>query len=128
MESRAVDRPDDELRFGGFTLEPRLRLLRYYGAHVYLRPREFDLLVALVDDAYNTLSRDEIIFRLRPDGAVTDAALAQHVHRLRVTLARYDPMAAAYVRTIPGVGYRFVGPLQRWPLSANVCPTCGTRR
>ena len=95
------------MRFGGFELDVRSRMLFHGGRPVAVRPREFDLLVLLARCAGSLVTKDEIVSSVWCGSAVSDAALTQCVYRLRRTLAEYEP-GVSHISAIPGRGYQFV--------------------
>src|SRR5260221_10470032 len=91
-------------RFGPFELQPDKRRLLKDGEAIALRPRAFDLLVALVDRAGHLVSKDELLDQVWPKMVVEEAALHVQVSALRKVLG------ADAVTTGPGRGYRFTLP------------------
>ena len=67
--------PPERYRFGSFELQPDKRRLLKDGATISLRPRAFDLLVALVDRAGHLVTKDELLDRVWPKTVVEEAAL-----------------------------------------------------
>src|ERR1700687_465957 len=76
----------EHYRFGPFELQPDKRQLLKDGARVSLRPRAFDLLVALVDRAGHLLTKDELLDQVWPKMVVEEAALHVQVSALRKVL------------------------------------------
>ncbi|HEV3155394.1 MAG TPA: tetratricopeptide repeat protein [Candidatus Baltobacteraceae bacterium] len=97
--------------FSGFLLNARRRSLQYRGTPVTLTPKEFDLLVVLVERFGAPASRDELILSVWLNKEITDYTLSQTVHRLRRSLANHNP-AGDYIQTLPGFGYQFVAPVE----------------
>src|SRR5437899_3863467 len=80
----ATPGPPERYRFGPFELQPdKRRLLLKDGATISLRPRAFDLLVALVDQAGHLVTKDELLERVWPKMVVEEAALHVQVSALR---------------------------------------------
>jgi Transcriptional regulatory protein, C terminal len=73
----------ERYRFGPFELQPDNRRLLKYGATISLRPRAFDLLVALVDRAGHLITKDELLNRMWPKTVVDEAAFHVQVSALR---------------------------------------------
>src|SRR5262245_15593827 len=93
--------------FGVFRLLPAQRILLEDGKPVHLGSRALDVLVALVARAGETIPRDQLIARARPDTVVDEGALRVHVAALRKALG--DGRAGRrYVANNPGRGYTFV--------------------
>jgi DNA-binding winged helix-turn-helix (wHTH) protein len=94
--------------FEGFTLDVTRRILRTNAGDVELRPRSFDVLCCLVENAGQLVSKDRIIRRVWPDAAATDESLARCVSDIRLALGDRDQRI---IKTIPGRGYFFSAPV-----------------
>src|SRR5882672_10964901 len=93
--------PPECYRFGPFELQPDKRRLLKDGVANSLRPRAFDLLLALVERAGHLVTKDELLDRVWPKMIVEENTLRAQVSSLRKILS---PEAIA---TISGQGYRF---------------------
>src|SRR5262245_9799516 len=94
-------------RFGPCVLDVADRSLKRDGAPISLTPKQFDLLVALVESGGRLVEKDALLSRVWPDVAVEEGNLTKGVFGLRQLL---DPDEnARYIETIPKRGYRFVG-------------------
>ena len=91
--------------FGPFVLDVTDRSLKRGGAAISLTPKQFDLLVALVENAGRLVEKDVLLQRVWPDVAVEEGNLTKGVFNLRQVLDRDAP--ARYIETIPKRGYRF---------------------
>src|SRR5579862_789820 len=105
--------PPERYRFGPFELQPDKRRLLKDGATTALRPRAFDLLVALVDRAGHLVTKDELLDRVWPKMVVEEAALHVQVSALRKVLG------ADAITTVSGRGYQFTLPVTTWDGEAN---------
>lgn len=77
-----------------------------------LGSRALDILVALVERAGETISKEQLIARAWPDTVVEEAALRVHVAALRKALG--DGRAGRrYIANNPGRGYAFIAPVTR---------------
>jgi DNA-binding winged helix-turn-helix (wHTH) protein len=95
-------------RFGEFTLDQDIRQLSLGQTEVHLSPKAFDLLVALVANRSRALSKAELQEQLWPSTFVEETNLASLVAEIRRAL--HDSASSpAFVRTVYGFGYRFVG-------------------
>ena len=96
------------VRAGDLEVDLEHRLVRVGGQEVHLSPTEYDLLRALVSHPNKVLTERMLLDRVW-GGA--EGAEAHYVHvyaaRLRKKLEA-DPRQPRYLRTEPGVGYRFV--------------------
>src|SRR3954466_5461540 len=97
--------PPERYRFGPFKLQPDNRRLLKDGAAIPLRPRAFDLLVALVDRAGHLVTKDQLLDRVWPKMVVEEAALHVQVSALRKVLV------ADAITTVSGRGYQFTLPV-----------------
>lgn len=107
-------------RFGPFLLDPGERRLLRNGEPVELKPKEFDLLVALVERAGHLATKDELMEALWPGVVVEENALSVHVSKLRAALGE-TARDWRYVETVPRAGYRFA------PVEAEAAPAGGVR-
>jgi TolB-like protein/DNA-binding winged helix-turn-helix (wHTH) protein len=95
-------------RFGRFTLEPDRRALSADGAPVVLSSRALDILLLLVEHRDRTVTKDELLREVWHGLIVEENNLAVQISALRRALGPTDS-GAAFIATIPAVGYRFVG-------------------
>ena len=91
-------------RFAAFELQLDERRLLKDEVAVALRPRAFDLLVALVDQAGHLVTKEQLLDRVWPKVVVEEAALHVQVSALRKILG------ADAIATVSGQGYRFTLP------------------
>jgi Tol biopolymer transport system component/DNA-binding winged helix-turn-helix (wHTH) protein len=97
-------------QFGPFRLIPQRRLLISNGKPVDIGQKSLELLVILVEQAGQVVSKKELMERLWPDTFVEENNLAQAVSSLRQVLAD-DSDSPEYVKTIPRRGYMFAFPV-----------------
>ena len=103
---------DENFVFEPFRLIPAQRLLLEDGKPLRLGSRALDILVALVERAGETISKEQLIARAWPDTIVEEAALRVHVAALRKALG--DGRAGRrYIANNPGRGYSFIAPVAR---------------
>jgi predicted ATPase/DNA-binding winged helix-turn-helix (wHTH) protein len=88
-------------RFGPFELQPDKRRLLKDGVAISLRPRAFDLLIVLVDQAGHLVTKDELLDRVWPKAVVEEAALHVQVSALRKVVG------SDAITTVSGRGYQF---------------------
>ena len=82
-------------------------VLRVKGREERLRPKAFDLLLALVKRAGRMVERGELLEELWPGTFVEDNRLSDNVSTLRKFLGD-RARAPLYIETVPKHGYRFV--------------------
>ena len=99
--------PPERYRFGPFELQPGKRRLQKDGVTLALRPRAFDLLVALVERAGQLVTKDELLGRVWPKRVVEEAALHVQVSALRKVVGKDA------ITTVSGRGYQFTLPVTK---------------
>jgi DNA-binding response OmpR family regulator len=105
VERGPADREKGELNFEGWTVNlPRRELLSPTGAAVELTGAEFDLLVALCDNAQRVIARERLIELSRTRlGDSSDRSVDVLISRLRRKLSSAGKPAP--IITVRGVGY-----------------------
>lgn len=98
--------------FGPFRLDPQERLLWREGELVWLTPKTFDTLLALLEKSGQMLTKDELMERVWPSTYVEEANLAQNISMLRKALGEQTD-GSKYIETLPRRGYRFSAPVQK---------------
>jgi len=93
-------------RFGEIEIDPASRVVLRDGAPVALRPKEFDLLIALVRRRGGVASRDELLQEVWGySREVFSRTVDSHVAELRRKLEA-EPAAPRYILTVRKAGYR----------------------
>src|SRR5258708_9966314 len=105
--------PPERYRVGLFELQPDNRRLLKDGATISLRPRAFDLLVALVERAGHLVTKDELLDQVWPKMVVEEAALHVQVSALRKVVG------SEAITTVSGRGYQFTLPVTKRDGEAN---------
>jgi two-component system phosphate regulon response regulator OmpR len=99
--------PDALLRFGRLEIDRDARIVRVDGDDKVLTGYQFDLLLALAENAGRVMSRDAIMNRVRGgDHEAFDRSIDVHVSRIRAAIEA-DPQNPRRVLTIRGTGYLF---------------------
>jgi len=101
---RANSKGSDALLFGDLRVSPEERTVSVEGKRISLPPKEFDLLLKLVQNEHIVLSRGQLLeivwgFDYLGDTRTVDT----HVKALREHLGPYRK----YIQTVWGVGYKF---------------------
>jgi predicted ATPase/DNA-binding winged helix-turn-helix (wHTH) protein len=108
--------------FGPFRLDPLQRRIERDGSPLQLSGRAFDILLALVRQAGNVVSKTDLIATTWPDANVEENSLRVHIAALRKALGD-GKGGVRYLSTISGQGYCFVAavsrPEQRQPPPAD---------
>ena len=95
------------LRFGALQIDRVHRVVAVHDQEIHLTPTEYDLLCALATHAGKVLTHRMLL------RAVWGASYEQDVPTLRVFITQLrhkiepDPAHPTYIRTEPGIGYRF---------------------
>src|SRR4030095_11915940 len=112
VKSTADRSPKLLYEFGPFVLDEAERLLFRGDEVIPLRPKVFDLLLALVEHSGHMLSKDELMNMVWTDAAVEEGSLTRNISTLRKALGeRSDEYR--FIETIPWRGYRFVGTVRK---------------
>jgi predicted ATPase/DNA-binding winged helix-turn-helix (wHTH) protein len=112
MEQQPDLMPAGEIEFGPFRLSQRERLLTKDGAAVNIGGRALDILIALIGQPGQLVSKNELLDRAWPDVTVDEGSLRFHVAALRKALGDGQD-GARYVTNVPGRGYCFVAPISQ---------------
>src|SRR3982750_2139107 len=94
-------------QFGRFRLNVAERVLLRDGEPVPLTPKVFDILVALVENGGQVVSKDDLMKRVWPNIFVEEGNLTQNISLLRKALGE-TPGGVQFIETVPRRGYRFV--------------------
>jgi DNA-binding response OmpR family regulator len=95
------------LRFGRLEIDPASRSVRIDGQERALTSYQFDLLVALAENAGRTLSRDQLMDMVKgQELEAFDRSIDVHVSRIRAAIET-DPKHPRRIVTVRGAGYVF---------------------
>ena len=100
------------ISFGPFSLVAGERYLTKNGVPLPLGARSLDILVALVSQPNEAISKKDLLARVWPDVTVEESSLRFHIAGLRKILGDGKD-GARYIATLPGRGYCFVAPVFR---------------
>jgi DNA-binding response OmpR family regulator len=107
--ARTDAKKDEVLRSGDIEMDPGSHTVRVAGNEVELRPKEFDLLHALISNRGRVLERSQLLERVWGEDEYIDAGtLDVHIRRLREKIEA-DPSSPRHVITVRGIGYKFAG-------------------
>jgi DNA-binding winged helix-turn-helix (wHTH) protein len=98
------------LEIGDAILCEERRELRRGDALVPVQPKVLDVLLYLVQNRHRVVSQPELLRGVWRDAVVTGASLARALKEARRALGD-DGRGQRWIRTLPGRGYRFVGPV-----------------
>jgi two-component system KDP operon response regulator KdpE len=104
---RSNNEPDDAvIRADGLELDLSARVVRQDGDEIHLTPKEFDLLRVLARNRGRLMTHRELLTTVWGGGYGEDTqVLRAHVANLRRKIEPAD--GPRYIKTDPGVGYRF---------------------
>ena len=95
------------LRFGRLEIEPSSRIARLDGNACTLTSYQFDLLVALAENAGRTLSREQLMDKVKgAELEAFDRSIDVHISRIRAAIED-DPKHPKRIVTVRGAGYVF---------------------
>jgi DNA-binding response OmpR family regulator len=98
---------DASLRFGRLQIDRASRMARIDGEERTLTSFQFDLLVALADNAGRVLNRDRLMDIVKgAEAEVFDRAIDVHISRIRAAIED-DPKHPRRILTVRGAGYVF---------------------
>jgi DNA-binding winged helix-turn-helix (wHTH) protein len=100
--------------FDSFILDTGTRELRRDGKLVALEPQVFDLLVLLIDNRDQVVSKDDIIASVWRGRIVSESTLGSRVNAARKAIGDSGDRQTL-IRTIARKGFRFVGALSDEP-------------
>jgi DNA-binding winged helix-turn-helix (wHTH) protein len=111
-----ADQPSSRLyryRFGSAEFDESRFELRVGGVAVEVQQKPLQLLALLLSRRGETLTRDELYDAVWRDRVTVEHVLANAVSKLRTALGEAN---AAMLVTVPRVGYRLEGPVQRFAI------------
>jgi len=107
-ESGAMRASQRTFCFEGYTLDLRRGCLRAGDREIELRPKSFEVLCYLVENAGRLVSKTELIKAIWPNVAVSDESLARCVSDIRLAL---EDSEQRIIKTLPRRGYLFAAPV-----------------
>src|SRR5215468_12116148 len=107
-------------RFEDYTLDVARGSLRSNDRDIELRPKSFEVLRHLVENAGRLVTKDELIKTVWRNFVVTDESLMQCVSEVRHAIA---DDGQTIIKTVPRRGYRFVAPVSRMVTNAGALPS-----
>ena len=95
------------LRFGRLEIDPGSRSIQIDGRECALTSYQFDLLVALAENAGRTLSREQLMDTVKGEELEAfDRSIDVHISRIRAAIES-DPKHPRRIITVRGAGYVF---------------------
>jgi Tol biopolymer transport system component/DNA-binding winged helix-turn-helix (wHTH) protein len=122
-DSRSSSPRPQRITFDNFEVNLRSGEVRKDGARIRLQAQPFQLLVLLLENAGEVVTREEICRNLWPTNTFVDFehSLAAAVNKIREALgdAADNPR---YIETLPKRGYRFIGKIKHEPPVVMTAP------
>jgi TolB-like protein/DNA-binding winged helix-turn-helix (wHTH) protein len=110
---------ENAFSFENFTLDLRRGCLYSAGGEIELRPKSFEVLRYLVENAGRLVPKDEIMKAVWPNVVVTDESLTRCVSDVRLALS---DVGQRIIRTVPRRGYLFEASVAATVIDAPVVP------
>src|SRR5262249_28496738 len=107
-------------QFEGYTLDVARSSLRTADRDVELRPKSFEVLCYLVENAGRLVTKEELIEAIWPDVTASDQVLAHCVSEVRQAIGN---SGQTIIKTVPGRGYRFVATVSQIATNAGALPS-----
>lgn len=95
-------------KFGDFYLDVKKQRLMKGEQTVSLTPKEFDILLFLIERSHRAVSKYEILEAVWSDTFVEEATLTRNISWLRKKITAYSDDELKIIETIPKRGYRFL--------------------
>ncbi|MGA2891044.1 MAG: winged helix-turn-helix domain-containing protein [Terracidiphilus sp.] len=92
--------------FGPFRVDPEKEILLRAGEPIPLQPKTFQILLVLVRNNRELVTKDDLMKTVWPDTFVEETNLSRNIFMLRKALGE-SPQDHQYILTVPGRGYRF---------------------
>jgi DNA-binding winged helix-turn-helix (wHTH) protein/tetratricopeptide (TPR) repeat protein len=111
-------------RFGIFEALPEAGLLTRRGQQVKIQDQPFRLLLALLEQPNQIVSREALVKRLWPGNTFVgfDQSLGTAITKLRQALGD-DAENPRFIETVPRKGYRFIAPVSVVPSESSTAHT-----
>jgi pimeloyl-ACP methyl ester carboxylesterase/DNA-binding winged helix-turn-helix (wHTH) protein len=113
------------LRFGGYELEPDARELRGPDGTVHLEQQVFEVLLHLVRRRERVVTKQELLDEVWGTRFVSESALTSRIKSARQAVGDNGDRQQI-IRTLRGVGYRFVAPVEVVERSGDLDTAAGT--
>jgi DNA-binding winged helix-turn-helix (wHTH) protein/tetratricopeptide (TPR) repeat protein len=111
MSGSQVDGARELYEFGPFRVDPDKETLLRAGEMVPLTPKTFQILLVLVRNSKEVVTKDDLMKTVWPDTFVEEANLSRNIFMLRKALGE-TAQDHRYIVTVPGRGYRLAERVQ----------------
>lgn len=106
------NRNNDLYEFENFRLDARTKVLYCAGSPVSLKPKTVETLIALVENAGEVVSKDELMNRVWQNTFVAENSLSVNIYALRKMFAEFGD-GQDYIQTVPRRGFRFAAEVRK---------------
>lgn len=103
-----------DIRFGRYRIDRDARELLIDGQAAEIEPKTLELLELLASEPSHTFSKDEIAASVWPERVISDSVISQAIRKIR-KITGDSASSSTIIRTVHGVGYRFVAEIDRSP-------------
>jgi DNA-binding winged helix-turn-helix (wHTH) protein len=103
--------------FGPVRVDADARIISSTAGPVHLTRKGFDLLLLLLENRPNAVSKERIYSRVWPDTFVAESSLQFLIHEIRQAIDDSGALQS-WIRTVHGIGYSFCGEV----LVSNAAP------
>jgi len=93
--------------FGSLRVDADARVISSTAASVHLTRKGFDLLLLLLENRPNAVSKEQIYARVWPNTFVAESSLQSLIHEIREAID--SDGQPSWIRTVHGIGYSFCG-------------------
>ncbi|MGH9583565.1 MAG: tetratricopeptide repeat protein, partial [Bryobacteraceae bacterium] len=111
----------DIYRFEDIEVDVLQACLKKNGHEAYVRQQSFHVLLYLLAHRNRLVGKDELISEFWRDTAVTDNAVVQCITEIRKVIGD-DSRHPRFIKTVPKVGYRFIGAVDVIPVPEMLDP------
>ena len=108
--------------FGQWQLDPQKLHLSRDGESVPLPPKAAEILLVMLANSGETVSKDELMRSVWPNSYVEESNLTQNIFLLRKALGE-TAQQSSYIITIPGKGYRLAAEVRQIPKGSATAAT-----
>lgn len=105
-------------QFGPFRLDAAQHLLFRGNERVLLTPKDFEILLLLINNSGHILEKERLLKEVWPDAFVEEGNLNRHISTIRKKLGEHHGRRE-YIETIPRRGYRFIAQVQNLAEAGN---------
>ncbi len=106
LETAVLESFAMEERLGPYSISRTERVLRYNDRPVALAPKALDVLLVLVSDPGQVISKADLMERVWPESYVDEGNLTQNIYLLRKLFRQHQ--SGVTVQNIPKRGYRLI--------------------